>query len=471
MRKILALAALTGAVTTSACESLGQAMTAHTDVVARAAGHELTVAEASALLAINPQLPPQTEVVDALANLWVDYILLATAATQDTTLSNVNLDPLVRPHMEQEIVWKLRDAVIQPDTVFTDEQLRALFEAEQPGLEVRARHVLLSLPPDATPAQRDSVIALARDVQQRAAGGEDFGALAELYSHDPGSARQGGDLGFFGRGQMVAPFEEAAMGLREGQVSDVIETPFGFHVIKVEERRLPDFELAREQFREQAKAQAQLQAEEAYIAQVTDPLGISVQDDAPEVARELARKPGTRLSGRAANRPLVSYKGGAFTAGEYLEMVRRFPPSQRSRLAAAGDEDLQTMLRGLTQNEILVNEARRRGLEVTPAERDSLDGEARRQLDAAAAAAGLKGITPQEGETQAQAIERKVQSLMESIVRGERNVLPLGPLAYSLRERWDAEIFERNYERVVAQVQEQRPPMPMPMPGQMPPQP
>src|SRR5690606_15582191 len=220
------------------------------------------------------------------------------------------------------------DQVIQVDTAFTDEDLRALYEEQQPGLQIRARHILLRLPPDATPAQRDSTQALARELQQRAASGADFAALATEYSQDPGSARQGGDLGLFGRGQMVPPFEEAAFALGVGEVSDVVETPFGFHVIKVEERHLPDFDQVKGIFRQQAKATIELEAEEAYIKNLTEPLGIEVQDDAYEVSRELARRPGMKLSARAAGRTLVSYKGGAFTAGELQEVMRRFDVSQ-----------------------------------------------------------------------------------------------------------------------------------------------
>ncbi len=77
----------------------------------------------------------------------------------------------------------------------------------------------------------------AEDVLKRARGGEDFAALAKQYSSDPGSKDKGGDLDWFGRGQMVKPFEDAAFALKDGEISDIVETPFGFHVIKVEGHR------------------------------------------------------------------------------------------------------------------------------------------------------------------------------------------------------------------------------------------
>jgi len=102
--------------------------------------------------------------------------------------------------------------------------------------QVRAAHILLRLATDAGEIMRQQKRQLAEKILAEAKAGKDFAQLARQYSDDPGSAGKGGDLGYFPRGTMVTAFEEAAFSLRPGEVSDIVETPFGLHIIKCDGR-------------------------------------------------------------------------------------------------------------------------------------------------------------------------------------------------------------------------------------------
>jgi parvulin-like peptidyl-prolyl isomerase len=121
-----------------------------------------------------------------------------------------------------------------------------------PEEQVHARHILIAMKssdvqeagqPQAGKSDeltKPQARAKAEDILKRLKAGEDFVALAKQYSTDPGSKENGGDLGWFGRGRMVPEFEKAAFALQPGQISEVVESPFGFHIIRVDERRTGD---------------------------------------------------------------------------------------------------------------------------------------------------------------------------------------------------------------------------------------
>lgn len=154
--------------------------------------------------------------------------------------------------------------------------------AYQTPEQVRARHILFEIEGDEAAARKEAEDALAK-----IRAGADFAALATELSDDDGSKANGGDLNFFSRGQMVPEFENAAFALEPGEVSDIVRSQFGFHIIKVEEKRAAQttpFETVREQIEDGlkwARADQQVAARAAELAR-----RINSPDDLDTVARD-----------------------------------------------------------------------------------------------------------------------------------------------------------------------------------------
>ena len=102
--------------------------------------------------------------------------------------------------------------------------------------KIQARHILIKVEPEGDEAAKTTAFKEIKKIQQKLKAGEDFAQLAKKYSQCPSSA-EGGDLGYFARGQMVKSFEDEAFSLKKGEVSDIVETTFGYHLIQAGDRR------------------------------------------------------------------------------------------------------------------------------------------------------------------------------------------------------------------------------------------
>ncbi len=163
--------------------------------------------------------------------------LAAEAMTLTEYRESLRSDARIR--RVQQLFYQTRLANAPPVTV-TEEEMLAAFEEARGTLQQRPRLITFRqvvVAPEASDAAKDSARSEAESLLARINAGEDFAELARIYSDDPGSAQVGGDLGWFRRGRMVREFEEAAFAMFDGQVSDVVESSFGFHIIKVERGR------------------------------------------------------------------------------------------------------------------------------------------------------------------------------------------------------------------------------------------
>jgi len=165
------------------------------------------------------------------------------AFQQGMAAQGLTLDQVRQQTRTNLLVQKVIDAEVASKIVVQDAEVSAFYQQNldrfKQGDTVHASHILIGLPQNATPQQKSEAKTKAQAVLKQVRGGGDFAAVARAESQDPGSAQNGGDLGFFPKGQMTPAFEEAAFKTRPGAITPIVETPFGFHIIKVHERRAP----------------------------------------------------------------------------------------------------------------------------------------------------------------------------------------------------------------------------------------
>lgn len=146
-------------------------------------------------------------------------------------------DFIATQYLEKEVIGKI-------DVSDKDVELYYRMHKEEFGTPemVRVRHILFSAPKTVSEDEKKKSKAKAEDVLKQIKGGASFEKLAAEMSDDTGSKNKGGDIGFFQKGRMVPEFEKAAFSLKSGELSDVIETAFGYHILKLEERKEPKTE-------------------------------------------------------------------------------------------------------------------------------------------------------------------------------------------------------------------------------------
>lgn len=180
---------------------------------------------------------------------------------------------------------KLVQLKVSPKVKVSEEDLKAAYtqysHMESGDAEVHARHILVQVDPKATPQQveaaREKAVALAAEARKP---GVDFAQLAREKSEGP-SAAEGGDLGFFRRGVMVPAFEKVAFALKEGEVSEPVRTQFGWHVLKVEERRsvdVPDFDKVKAELESKLKMQKTEKYVEQYVQELRQKASVEVKN-------------------------------------------------------------------------------------------------------------------------------------------------------------------------------------------------
>lgn len=231
-----------------------------------------------------PQMPPEAR-RDYLVTYVGDMILLTQAAEAKKLSESAEFRQRLEFARKKLLMARLLDT--EAKAASTEAAMRQVYDDAtkqmKPEEEVHARHILVETEDEA------------KAVREELDKGGDFAEIAKSKSKDPGAAAEGGDLGFFTKDQMVPEFAEVAFKLEKGKISEPVKSPFGWHIIRVEDKRtrpVPDFD----QVKPQLESFVARKAQSEYLAKLRESAKIERLDkpaDAPKPAEAPAAAPTT----------------------------------------------------------------------------------------------------------------------------------------------------------------------------------
>jgi peptidyl-prolyl cis-trans isomerase D len=342
----LTTAVIGAALLFTGCDSLKDAFSAHSNVVAKAADQELPVTRLATLMG-SSAAPLRKDVANAIVDAWVNYHLIAQAAANNDSLKDTKkIDDAMwaaianikakKWYDQVSKSWKAPDST-QAETAYNNGSLLA------------ASHILL-LTPDTTPAGKAKVKQKI-DALRGQVNSANFADLARKNSQDPGSAPRGGSLGVFPRGAMVKEFDQAAAALKPGEISPVIQTQYGYHII-----RRPLFSEVKGDFVQAMQAGGMQAAESTYLAGLESANKVEVKGGTAAAIRAVVENPNSHRSDKTV---LATSSLGKFTAADLARWMETFPPQAQvaERVKSAPDSLLPLFVKNFVRNELVLHSA------------------------------------------------------------------------------------------------------------------
>ena len=351
----------------TACEGLKEALTAHVDVVARAGTQELSVTRLGDLLGgAKIQVPVSRETATILADIWTGYQQLAYAAAHGDSLNDKKaIDDAVRPMFNVQKLSHFMDSVQK--TFKIDSGSEAAYNQAAGGL-LAARHILIGFKNPGVPAsaaEKDSLKKKADQIRTQVTTAN-FAEMVKKYSSDPSAAQNSGNLGVFQKGEMIPAFSMATAALKPGEISQPVETSYGYHIIE----RLPYADVKTE-FASRYSATAVKVADSTYMADLATSGNVQVKDNAPSAIKDAVKD---QAKHRKDNTALATYKGGSLTVADFLGWLETFPPNAQmaQRIPQAPDSILKPFVKQMAVQELLLKRADSAKVDVSPTERSTM---------------------------------------------------------------------------------------------------
>jgi hypothetical protein len=434
------------ATTLAACGGLKDALTAHVDVVARAGSQELSVTRLADLLGKSKiNVPINKEVATLVArDLWVPYQLLGVAAARNDSLGNAQaIDAAAAGMIENAKLGRFMEGVAAKFPA--DSGTESAYNAANGGLYA-ARHILLLVPENATPAVRDSVKKKIDAIRAQVTSAN-FADLAKKYSQD-NTAQKGGDLGVFPRGMMVKPFGDAVAALKPGEISPVVQTQYGYHIVQ-----RSTWDQAKAQFAAQAQGRGKQVAESTYIAQAQAAANVKLKSDAATTTKTVAKDPMAHRNDKTA---VATYTGGTLTAGRLAMGLLAAPRSGQliQQIQQAPDSLVNQYVTNMAQREVLLHRADSAKVGLSPEEMANLHRDFAQAVAMSWTQLGLdpksladSGKTVSERERIAAG---RVDSFLDRVMAGQAQPVPVpAPLQIILMDKYDAKINTAGIDRAV----------------------
>lgn len=327
------------------------------DVVATVGNQQLSVTRLADILG-NSQAPLEKDVARSIAELWVNYQLVAMAAAKDDSLNDKSvMDDALWSETENMRVKKYYDTYQKTWDTVTTGSYETRFNN---GEALAARHILVTVDANATPEQKAAARKKAEAIRAEATPAN-FVKLAAK-SDEPGAAERGGDLGLFAKGAMVPEFEAAVNAIKPGEISPVVETQFGYHVIYRE-----TYNEVKDKFDPIAEQRNAAIADSVYLSTSETNAKVELVSGAAIKAKAIARDP---IGYRKDNAAIAKYKGGELTAKEFSDWLSAYPPQSqvRPQLIAAPDSLAEKFVKQIVRNELMLRAADSMKVEIDSAE-------------------------------------------------------------------------------------------------------